>query len=181
MRASRPYTSSRRDLREKPEELERQHNLPEADRDDREPAEGSCVPAFYSAWAREARTRAEGLTRMSYLPITRPVSLARRRRLDRGHCLPRAGVVGRGDAAADSAPPFRQRTDVDSIKGAIELRDLLEKRATAAADEPLAALPEVPANAPPVFHWVGVVPGSGRETTPPTPSVGPAGEEVQPS
>jgi hypothetical protein len=44
---------------------------------------------------------------------------------------------------------------MDSIKGAIELRDRLGEAAAAPVQPPN---PRVPENAPPIFHWLGVKP-----------------------
>lgn len=48
---------------------------------------------------------------------------------------------------------------MDSIKGAIQLRKLLAERDAAEADPP-AEQAEVPAAAPPLFHWLGVAPAA---------------------
>ena len=65
--------------------------------------------------------------------------------------------LGRGQVAA--APPRTQRDDMDSIKGAIELRALLEKQGVA-IDEERCAPSDVPDDAPPVFHWLGGPPAA---------------------
>jgi hypothetical protein len=46
-------------------------------------------------------------------------------------------------------------TLMDSIKGAIILRDLLDRDAQPDPPQPVAA---VPSDAPPIFHWLGVTP-----------------------
>lgn len=51
---------------------------------------------------------------------------------------------------------------MDSIKGAIELRALLEKRG-ATSDDGFSSQPEVPASAFPLFHWLGVIPAAADE------------------
>lgn len=52
---------------------------------------------------------------------------------------------------------------VDSIKGAAMLRERLESGMASAPPEPAVA-PEVPAGAPPLFHWLGVAPGGVAES-----------------
>ena len=51
---------------------------------------------------------------------------------------------------------------MDSIKGAIELRDRLGDAAT----PPPPPNPRVPENAPPIFHWLGVKPPSATGLAP---------------
>ena len=58
---------------------------------------------------------------------------------------------------------------MDSIKGAIELRKLFKQRG-ATSEEKQTSGEEVPADAPPLFHWLGVIPASdAAQTPPPTP------------
>lgn len=52
---------------------------------------------------------------------------------------------------------------MDSIKGAAMLRERLESGMAPAPPEPGVA-PEVPAGAPPLFHWLGVAPGGVAES-----------------
>jgi hypothetical protein len=57
---------------------------------------------------------------------------------------------------------------MDSIKGAIELRDRLGE----AAEEPSPAPnPRVPDTAPPIFHWLGVKPPTATGSPTPQPAV----------
>ena len=54
---------------------------------------------------------------------------------------------------------------MDSIKGAIQLRELLDRRAPNRAQED-AARPEVAGDALPLFHWTGVQPPAVDEPPP---------------
>jgi hypothetical protein len=54
---------------------------------------------------------------------------------------------------------------MDQIKGAIQLKEIIERAAdgTLVESEPV---PPVPADAPPVFHWLGVAPSIPDEGVP---------------
>ena len=51
---------------------------------------------------------------------------------------------------------------MDSIKGAIQLKELLEKLGRAEPEQPIASS-DVPAAAPPLFHWLGIAPCSAED------------------
>ena len=47
---------------------------------------------------------------------------------------------------------------MDSIKGAIQLRELLSRLAPDGHDEPTVPAGPIPEDALPIFHWLGVPP-----------------------
>ena len=73
-------------------------------------------------------------------------------------------TMGQGLVAA-ALPLEFERRGLDSIKGAIQLKELLEKLGGTEPEEPIPSC-DVPAAAPPLFHWLGVAPHSADDRHP---------------